>query len=193
MKWVVTFAAFGLGTLLIITRLPVHHKASQAAVEITSVGDSIRNKSTVLPLSFSHNGKTPTGALISNRIWLFMHASDYIGAHKSLVMYGNYEANTGNFPLRWHGGLNPFHYMCETPGGIEGQPPCADIQGFRTATGKDVDYVLLTFFSIESANHPQTRNLLDELEHDYDEIAVSTHGRALLYRRKGLMTPPVPD
>jgi hypothetical protein len=192
-KWVVAMAAFALGTLLIAARLPIHKRASQAAEEIVSVSDSIQDKSTVLPLNFWHSGKTPTGTNISSRIWLFMHASDYIGTGKTLVMYGNYEAHTGNFPLRWHDNTNPFEHLCEASGGLEFQPPCADLQRFRTQTGKDVDYVILTFFDPNDVSHPHTQRLRTELEASYSEVFASKNRRAILYRRKGLQSIASPD
>jgi hypothetical protein len=122
-----------------------------------------------------------------------MHASDYIGTGKTLVMYGNYEAHTGNFPLRWHDNTNPFEHLCEASGGLEFQPPCADLQRFRTQTGKDIDYVILTFFDPNDVSHPHTQRLRTELEASYSEVFASKNRRAILYRRKGLQSIASPD
>jgi len=184
-KWVIAGLAFFLGVMLIFARLPVYHGASQAVGEIMTVRDSIQDHSTVLPLSFSHSGKRLDGEHISNRIWLFMHAADYLGVGKHLVMLGNYEAHTGYFPLRWKDDLDPFRYLSASAEGIEAQPPYVNIEAFRSETGKDVDYVLTTFLDEEFSNRRETIALLEELEENYTEVIMNTSWRVRLYRRNG--------
>lgn len=181
MKRIVMLGISVASLTLILIRMPHHIMASDAVKEITSVGKFIEDKSTVLPLSFSFNGKTTEGKYIANSVWLFTHAADYLGAEKkSFVLLGNYEANTGYFPLRWKPDKNPFWIIGE----IEGLPPKPDIIGYQPKSGGTIDYVLILFLDSknEFINHPATENLMSQLNDGYKLIFTSQNGRAKLYK-----------
>jgi len=181
-KWVCIF--FSIASLILIgIRLPHHVSASKAVEEIVSAEAFIKNKSTILPLSFSFNGKTVEGEYIANKVWLFAHAADYLGCgNKAFIMLGNYEANTPYFPLKWKVNKNPFSKL----GIIEGFPPDIDISGYSTKTGSHVDYVMTLFLDEDNefVSHPNTKNLLAQLSESYELVYRSESERIKLYKRK---------
>jgi len=164
-------------------RLPVYQKNSDAVKEYLSVGDYIEDESTILPLSFAHAGFTPDGKPISDRIWVFIHATDYLGTMKPLIMFGNYEANTGWFPLIWKGSRNPFQHISKDAG-IEGLPPSVDLLNYKANTGGSIDYVLLWCFDFADKTQLPVQDLISQLDQEYQLIFVSEHSRAKLYRHK---------
>ena len=174
---------FTIGLILTIIRYPHHKLASEAIEEYLTVQGHIEDKSTVLPLSFSHRGKTPEGKYIADRIGLFKHASDYLGADKSLILFGNYEANTGYFPLIWKKEKNPFRNI-STNQGIEYQPPSVDIINYHTKTGGEIDYVITWCLDEKFMEHEYTKNTLQQLEMEYVLHFTSINGRVKLYKKK---------
>ena len=167
---------------LVAIKLPWHARAAEACEELLSVAPAIEPRSTVLPLSFDHHGRTPEGEPVVENIWLFKHAADYVGTDRPLVMLGNYEGHTGFFPLVWRAERNPFDHL-GGDAGIEAQPPEARIQEYVERTGASVDYVLTWALEDDDREHERTRALLDELELYYRPIATSPHGLASLYER----------
>ncbi len=176
-------ACFVIGAAFTIIRFPHIRAASEAVNEYVSVVQHIDDCSTVAPLSFAHNGKTPDGKLIANQIWLFKHASDYMGAMKSLVLFGNYEGSTGYFPILWKADKNPFMHLSSNEG-LEFQPPSVDVLSYDDKTGGSVDYVITWCLDQEWTDHPYTKNLMAQLDQEYQQIFVSENGRAILYRHK---------
>ncbi|HWB62760.1 MAG TPA: hypothetical protein VG603_04555 [Chitinophagales bacterium] len=181
---IIAAGAIILTCCLAIVRIPVYRLTSGAIEEFMSVQQYIKPESTVLPLSYAHNGKTEDGKPIADKIWLFFHSADYLGATKPLIMLGNYEANTGYFPLLWKREEDPFVHLCDNDG-IEAIPPSVVIPEYERATGKKVDYVIPLCLDGEFRNHPNTINLFQQLDSFYTLIYTSPHGRALLYHRKG--------
>ena len=181
LKVAIAGLSFTIGAMFMIVRIPHHALASKAVEEYISVKEHIKDRSTVLPLSFSHNGKTPEGKLIADRIWLFMHAADYIGTNKSLVLFGNYEGNTWYFPIIWRPERNPFHHI-STNEGLEFQPPSVNIIDYKN-TGGSIDYVITWCLDDQYMNHPYTENLLKQLDQEYELIYTSENALAKLYKK----------
>ncbi len=181
-KKFLTLSFFLIGITFSVIRFPHLAKASEAVEEYVSVDKYIDDCSTVLPLSFAHNGKTPEGELIANKIWLFKHASDYLGTGKSLVLFGNYEGVTGYFPILWRPEKNPFVYI-STNEGIEFQPPSVDILSYPEKTGGTIDYVITWCLDGEHMEHEYTKKLLVQLAEGYELVFISEHKRTRLYRR----------
>lgn len=186
-RWITLLAACIIGIGLIAMRQPIHKIASEAVVEYTSVRNHIEDQSTVLPLSFSHNGKTLDGEWISDKLWLFLHGSEYIGTDKSLVIFTNYEANAGYFPFVWHWDRNPFRQMAIDGRGIEDQPPSADILGYaeKSFTGK-IDYVITWCLDDSVRDADATKHILNQLNEAYEHVFTSENGMAVLYKRKDI-------
>ena len=182
-KYTILMTSFIIGITLLVIRYPHQVLASNAAVEYISVQDYIEENSTVLPLSYSHNGKTPDGELVANKIWLFMHGSDYLGADKSLILFGNYEGNTGFFPIIWKPERNPFVFI-GTNEGVEHQPPSVDILNYHKKTGGEIDYVITWCLDDQYLTHDYTQNTLSQLAENYTLIYTSENSLAKLYKRK---------
>lgn len=179
-QWLIsTVAILAVGSFLAV-RMPVYAKLSNAIEEITSVMPHLENQKTVLNLSYSFNGKTPSGDMIANRIWLFMHAADYVGTEKSILMMPNYEGGTFNFPLIWRWQYEPFSQI----GNLEAIPPQANFLDYPQRTGGRIDYVLSWCMDQDWIEHPDTKNVLSQLEQGYELVFTSPNGLAKLYRRK---------
>ncbi len=186
-RWIILCVSTIIGIGFILVRQPFHRLASNMVVEYTSVRNHIEDRSTVLPLSFSHNGRLPSGKLVSDRIWLFMHAGDYIGTDKSLVLFGNYEANTGYFPFTWVWDRNPYRHLQIDGRGVEDQPPSADILLYSEKSWiGTIDYVITWCLDDFVREADATKHILSQLDKGYDNIFTSENGLAVLYKRKVL-------
>ncbi len=169
--------------------------ASDGVADWLSASDHIPAYSIVLPLSFNHNGQTSNGLQITDRNWLFMHASEYMGAQKPLIMLDNYEANTSYFPLKWVPDINPFAHLSahET---IEGQPPFAAIEAYRDLHNTTIDYIALWCYDATFLNQGHTRELMDQVHRNYNLIYTSPSKRTLLYEKKPIIVQqplPIPN
>lgn len=120
--------------------------------------------------------------MISNRIGLFVHAADYIGTQKSLILYGNYEGNTGYFPMIWRWERNPFLHI-STNEGIENQPPSVDFETYSQRTGGRVDYVITWCLDNQYLGHPYTKSILEQFRRNYTLIYSSKNNLTKLYKR----------
>lgn len=178
-----SLSAFFISTVLIALRAPHHKLASVAVQEYLEVSEHIEDRSTVLPLSFAHQGLTPEGKNVARRIWLFMHAADYVGSDKSLVMLGNYEAGLGYFPLIWKEDKQPYFHL-GVRDNIEGRPPAVDLISYPAKTGGSVDYVITWCMEGEFKDHPNTKEIRQQLDERYKLIFSSSHNLAKLYRLK---------
>lgn len=168
-------------------RLPSHQRASAAAVEYASCASVIPDKVSVLPISFDHNGQDANGQEVANRVWLFMHAGDYIGAERSVVMLGNYEAATQNFPLIWRWERNPIDRLKKNDKMFEDQPPIADFLNYpKNSNNGSVDYVVTWCMDRKFADHPNTADIKQQLSEGYDLVFTSQTGLAKVFKRKGL-------
>ena len=170
---------------LIVIRLPYHQKASRTVEELLTVRDYIDDRSTVLPLSYDFAGQTPEGEKVTDYAWLFLHAADYIGSDKSLIMMGNYEGGTFNFPLIWRWERNPYNYLGTDKGGIESLPPHVNILDYPNRTGgTNIDYVLLFCPKCEFRDHDNLKDVYRQLNERYDLIFTTKTGLGELYKRK---------
>ena len=165
-------------------RFPVMWRASKATQEYVSLSHMIPAHSSLLPLSFQHNGLRPNRKVLADRIWLYMHVGDYYGTRKPLIILSNYEPGAGFFPLVWKHN-NPFWILSQGNGGIEAQPPNANILQYETASNKYVDYILLMSEGPEPW-YSLLSPLKEQLNEGYDLIAVSENKLAKLYKRKSL-------
>jgi len=171
-------------TTLIMLRIPEYQKIGKAVKEYVSVAPYIEDRSTVLPLSFCHFGKTDRGEIIANKIALFLHAADYIGTQRSLILLGNYEGNTDIFPIIWRQDKNPFIYISSSANeGIENQPPSVDFATYSQRTGGTVDYVITWCLDNQYLDHPYTKSVLEQLRRNYTLIYSSENNLAKLYKK----------
>ncbi len=165
-----------------IFRFPVYKNASEGVEEYLSVNEFIEEGTVVLPLNYTIKGKTPDGKIISDQIYLFMHAADYLGAEKELILLGNYEANTGWFPLKWVSDKNPFwHLGCNE--GIENIPPCVDINYYENQNDATIDYIITWCLDDELINLEYTQKIMGEINNKFQLIYTSQFERVKLYKR----------
>lgn len=183
LKKATALIAIGIVVSFSAIRIPIHKLASEATEEYVSVREHIPSGSTVLPLSYAHNGKTPEGEQVSDQIWLFMHAADYMGSDRSIVMFGNYEANTGYFPIIWKDSRNPYKHLSKGYG-LEHLPPGVDISRYEKDTGGQVDFVITWCLDDQFLNRPETQDVLKQLDEGYQLVFSSQNQLAHLYKRK---------
>lgn len=182
MLTVVTFAGF------MRIRFPHYRMASESAEEYASAASVIPNNVSVLPMSFDHNGRHSSGREVSDRIWLFMHAGDYIGTKKRVVMLGNYEAASHNFPLIWRWERNPFDRLGKDGSSFEAQPPIANLLDYpKNSNNATVDYVVTWCMDQKKfGDNPALQSMQQQLAQGYDLVFTSQNGFAKAFKRKGL-------
>lgn len=166
-----------VGSVLIIKRIPQQYKMSEYVEELASVSGEIEEESTLLALSYNHCGCDINGEFLSNNLWLFIHAADYVALDKPIVILSNYEANTGYFPLIYKADKNPFHHL----GNIEGQPPATNIQNYQAISGEQIDYILLTCFEKNMQQNESVKGTFQTLHEKYTCVYKSEYGRAILF------------
>jgi len=143
----------------------------------------IKANTTLLPLSFSHHGRTPSGDSLSLEVKPFLHASGYIVIQRNIVDLANYEAVRRNFPMVFRPHLNPYRYI----GQIEAEPPRVDFLTYKERTGKDVDYVLIWGMEIAELADEEVKDIFRQLDEGYTLVHTSSRrGLMRLYRRTDL-------
>jgi hypothetical protein len=168
---------------LVGVRYPRQAFAASVAAEYGSAVSTIAPHSTVLALTYDYFGRMADGAAASDYLKLFLHAPEYLGASdRSLIMLNNIGGLYPMYPYLWRGDRNPFVHL-ESRGGIEGDPPSADILAYSTRTGGTVDYViLLGLGDSRHRSHPDTLSTLRQLRQGYTLVFTSANGRASLYK-----------
>jgi|GEM_PF-401644 len=137
----------------------------------------IESNTTLLPLLFSHRGRSPDDKILSKKVKPFFHASGYIAAQKDIVDL----SHTPIDPLLWRQDLNPRVHI----GDIQGEPPQVHFITYHERTGGRVDYVLLwgdpgPFSEVEAI-----RSIFRQLEEGYELVFTSPRtGLMRLFRRK---------
>ena len=173
--------------IFLVKRLPTHWEASALVAEVVECRRLIPEESVILPLNLNKNGLTPSGERIGDRIYLFPHAADYLGACRSAVMADNYEALQGYFPFAWYSEGNLYEQL-KRPGSnciIESLPPCADFVNYRnTRNGRQIDFVVLLHYQPSDFERDYGQNIKMQLDMDFVELYRSATGRVALYGRK---------
>jgi hypothetical protein len=176
-------AMFLLFVCLSAVWISVRLRASAAVAEYVSAVKYIAPGSVVLPLDFSPNGKDEHGNVIGDRNYLFTHSAQYMGAEKPLIILDNYEANKGYFPLTWREQANPYRPSLYKFEGFEGNPPYADIEGYKQATGITIDYVLMWCYDSTALQNEHFREFYDSIGAHYRKVYTSPAARSILYAR----------
>ncbi len=152
--------------------------------EYLSAAELIEPQSTLLALSFSHQGHTPQGRVLTRRFGPFIHASGYIAAQRNVVDLKNYEATTGHFPVVYRPELDPYTHIGVNHG-LERQPPLVNFLDYAERTGGSVDYVLLWGIRDRQRYLEPTLEILYQLNQGYELIHTSPQrGYTQLWRRK---------
>ena len=178
-QWAGAGLALAAWSLHMATYIPLRGQLA----EFLSAAERLESQRTLLPLSFA-----PQGWGLSRlrpRTKVFLHTASYLAAERGVLNLANYEGNYVHFPLIFRGELNPFVHLGRDQG-LEGDPPCADIDGYERQTGRTIDYVLLWGLrQHQREGEPCTVRLLSQLEAAYDLTFVSEPRRLVrLYARR---------
>ncbi len=166
-------------------RIPAHQKASALVNDYMSCIPQIADSSVILVLNYDLNGRDPKGKEIGNRIYLFGHCADYIGAYRTAIMSDNYEALRYYFPMIWRWERDMFRITDKEGMNFDNNPPRADILGFKQRSGGfDLHYVLLLSYDERHYDHQYSREIISQLEQGYDFVYGSPGGKAGLWRLK---------
>lgn len=169
-RWIEVIAIFCVLASTVFLGI-YHAKISQSidedVREIYSVEGYLQPNKTLLPLNYSGN-------------WLQPHFSNYLGMEKPMVIFENYEAANNYFPLKWKPEVHPYLF-----GNAFENPPCADIEKYETATGKNVDYVVLWEYN-DSFQDSCTKGMLQTLNKSYSLVFSSARNKALVYEKNNL-------
>lgn len=168
---------------LTIIKLSCLLPASDGVSDYTSAEKYIKPYSVIFTLDFAPNGKNENNDRITDRIYLFSHAGEYMGVKKPLIFLDNYEANTNYFPLSWKDELNPYYRLGKYEG-IEGWPPYAEIKEYKQKCGVTIDYVLMWCFDPSYLQNEHFKQLYDEINSMYHKVYTSHSGRTILLEKK---------
>ena len=190
-KWIrlatLVFSIAALAALMSI-RIPHNRMASDAAEDLVSAAAVIPDRVSVLPISFDHNGRHANGEEVADAIWLFVHAADYIGTQRQVIMLDNYEAATPNFPLSWRRERNPYNCLEKDGNNFEGQPPYADFLHYpENSNNASVDYVVTWCLDRKKfGDHPFVEHIRQQLDEGYDLVYTSGTGLVKVFKSKRL-------
>jgi len=178
--------AHAAGAALAVAALGLHlwtgRLIRDQVVELLSTAPQLESQRTLLPLAFAPQGWGLSKA--GPRVKVFLHAASYLAAERDVVNLANYEGNYVHFPLIFRGEVNPFVHLAREQG-LEGDPPCADIEAYEQATGKTIDYVLLWGMRRHMEDEPCTARLLEQLGRGYVATFTSEPRRLVrLYARR---------
>lgn len=192
--------AVALAVLLLGIHIRAYAELNDYLSEYLSGMPLMAPNTTLLSLSFSHQGHTPDGQVLAWQINPFLHTGGYIAAHRGLVDLLNYSANSDwfpLFPLRFRPELNPFRHLVpshdvrlahEAPTHpLEWEPPALDFLSYTQRTGGRVDYVLVWYVRSDLREHPDTKAIFYRLEQQYMLLYTSPQrGFMRLYRRQAV-------
>lgn len=164
-------------------RISTYRLVGDAVQEIRSTLPFIEAESVVLPLSFTHQGLQPNGEKLTRGLGLFIHATDYLGTEKPLVMLDNYEGAKGYFPINWKPEVNPFIHLSRGPG-LEHNPPVIDLRYYLFDAKVPVKYVLEWCRGKEWPEGEGQAQLRADLEEWFEIAYVSPQERVRLWKRK---------
>jgi hypothetical protein len=152
--------------------------------EYLSAGERIPEGSTLLHLSYAHQGRWPDGHPIAFRVEPFLHAGSRIPAGRTVADLWLYAADfPGYFPLHYRPERNPYDHIGVGPSPEEA-PPRVEFLTYPERTGGRVDFVLLWQVHWEW-RHPAVQAVRRQLEAGYERVWVSPRGLAELWRVKG--------
>ncbi len=141
-------------------------KLSAEVEELLLAETRIEKGKILLPLNYSDN-------------WLESDFSNYLGAHKFIIVLDNYEATKPHFPLKWKAGQNPYKLL----GNIGEMNPCIDIEKYEKSTGNKIDYVSRWFYN-DTKKDSCTLNASKQIESKFDLIFTSPNYKFQLFKRK---------
>jgi hypothetical protein len=181
----------GAGAILSLALLGLHLatfvELGPQLAEMLSVADRLAPRRTLLPLAFAPEGWG--FAHEGPRVRVFLHAASYLAVERGLVNLANYEGNYVHFPLIFRDEVNPFVQLAAEQG-LEGEPPCADLEAWNRATGRPIDYILLWGLRGRRLDgEPCANRMLDQIDREYEVTYVSERRLVRLFERRGRTVP----
>jgi hypothetical protein len=176
--------SFIISVGLLIIRLPIQWQTSAFTEEIVSCKEMIKPLSTVMTLNYDFDPHNIKGEKIIDAEWTNVHTDCYIGAGKPTILADNYELNTDYFPFTCKKETNFYYHSGKEGSGFDAQMPCVDFNNYKKRTGIQIDYVILSGMNEEQRKHEYTKDIMQQLDNDYEKIYTSPHGIAVLYRNK---------
>ena len=168
---------------LVLVRWPIYSQTSENIQEYLTVAPHIAPRSTVLPLNFAPYGVVGDGP-ISQCYPLLCHTPDYLGAEdKQLIMLDNIGGLYPMFPYLWRSERNPYQHIQKNDG-MESVPPEVSFLTYYERTGGTVDYVVTWGFDSAFERMPAAGGIRKQLEQNYERVASSPSGRAVVYHRR---------
>jgi hypothetical protein len=113
--------------LLAYIHAPIQVHLNRDAKAFIAAAGSIPYHGCVLPLNYSGN-------------WMHSNFPSYLGACSGALVWDNYEANEGVFPLQWKQGMNPELHLGNH---VSSSRPCVDIAASNRVTGLPLTHVLI--------------------------------------------------
>jgi hypothetical protein len=167
---------------LVALRFPHYAEMNDLLAEYLSVAERLPRHATLLPISFSHQGRRPDGTTVSWRVEAFLHAGAYLAVNRGLVDLTNYEADLTYFPTLFRREANPYRWL---RGGQETDPPCVDLGRYDRHAPRPLDFVLVWGAAYAGRSDPCTQAMFKHLEERYERIATSApRGLVELFRRR---------
>ena len=140
-KWCLGIGSSAAAILFLGIHLLSVSKLDAAMQDYLECESYIESNSTLLSFSNPTRGADASGSTLSWKVGIFRHASGYVAADRCLVLFDNYAAWKGYFPLSWGEGMNPRGYMSEEyPDWAALQ---SDVEMFESQSGGHLDYVMI--------------------------------------------------
>jgi hypothetical protein len=148
-----------------------HH--SPALRAMAALGEQLPAHSAVLPVNYSEAPYT-------------MHQLNYLVARQPLLLYENYEAYVGTFPLIWRPGSNAWGFMKGAGAqlGLEARPPWLPVGAFKRGGGAPA--FVVTWQAPEQApSSGRARRAYRWLQEHYRPVPSASELQGLrLYKRR---------
>jgi hypothetical protein len=146
--------------------------------EVVAARRVIPDGHTILNLRYSQAQPTKDGRALALRVDPFLQAGALAAHVPGVVWINNYEASTGHFPLSWRPGLD-----VKQMGTIDSEPPCVDILGWQSQTGRSIDYVMLLGYPPPGEAHGCGASTLHQVEEHYRLIYKSDTSFVTVWRK----------
>lgn len=174
---------FGMMLALFVIRFPVIQQQDAAMKEWMTLDTWLPEHALVLPLNFKQSGIDEKGQDINNRSDIFIHAADYLGVRKNLLLLDNYEAHLSWFPLRFKEAINPYLHLCSNAS-IESNRPSCQLEAYAPKAHQSIDYIIYYGFETKVLKDPATAAMHQDVWRLYTQIYVSPSGHVQLYKIK---------
>lgn len=185
-RWQVITILFGtiVTVAMLAIRLPILWQTSAFASEVVSCKDMIEPRYTIMTLNYDLDPHNIKGEKIIDVEWTNVHTDCYIGTYIPAIMADNYELNADYFPFTGIPETNFYYHSGKDGIRFEAQMPRADFNKYKKETGLQIDYVILAGMNAEQREHEYTKEVMEQLDQDFEKVYTSPHGIAVLYKNK---------